>query len=318
MKIFFYEAFDEEREALLKAGADKLDCEMSWKTIQEVGNAEPPAPVISLRTQSVIPLQWAPKLKAILSRSTGFDHLTRYQAACADAVPLCGYLPLYCNRSVAEQALTLWMALLRRLPEQVAHFSSFDRDGLTGREAAGKKVLVIGVGHIGSEIVSIARGLKMPVKGVDPIHNLSDLEYVSFKDGAPWADIVAIAMNLTSENADYLSAEKIARLKDGALIVNVARGEFTPMAPLADAIDAGKLAGVGLDVFEHETDIGPGLRHGTHVDDSSPLARLARSPRVILTPHNAFNTHEAIRRKSEQTIAQLNHLLQTGEFIWKA
>ena len=85
MKTFFFEAFDEEREALLAFGCDKLDHDMSWKTIQEYfadGVPDlPPTDIISVRTQSIIPLKWAPHLKAILTRSTGFDHLVRYSVA---------------------------------------------------------------------------------------------------------------------------------------------------------------------------------------------------------------------------------------------
>ena len=319
MKIFFFEAFDEEREALLHFGCGEFDHDMSWKTIQEYFSDgipdEPPADIISVRTQSVIPPKWAPHLKAILTRSTGFDHLVRYCAAVQNP-PKCGYLPLYCNRSVAEQALTLWMALLRKLPLQMRHFNTFDRDGLTGRESFAKNLLVIGVGRIGSEIVSIGRGLGMAVKGVDPVKKMDDLDYVSFEEGAPWADIVAVAMNLNDSNNGYFSAERLAMLKPGALLVNIARGDFTPLKPLADAIESGRLGGAGLDVFEQETAIGPNLRGKTSMDDSSPLARLARHPNVILTPHNAFNTIEAVRRKSEQSVQQLRHFLQDDTFIW--
>ena len=319
MKTFFFEAFDEERNALLEFGCSELEHDMSWKTIQEYFSDGipdmPPADIISVRTQSIIPPKWAPHLKAILTRSTGFDHLTRYCAAVQQA-PKCGYLPLYCNRSVAEQALTLWMALLRRLPLQMSHFNSFDRDGLTGQETFAKKLLVIGVGHIGSEIVAIGRGLGMEVKGIDPVRKMDDLEYTTFEEDAPWADIVAIAMNLNETNNGYFTAERLAMLKQGALLVNIARGDFTPLKPLADAIENGHLGGAGLDVFEQETAIGPSLRSSSSMDSDSPLARLARHPNVILTPHNAFNTIEAVRRKSEQSVQQIRHFIQTGAFIW--
>ena len=316
MKVFFYEAFEEEHQALLANGAGALDSGFTWKTIQEYGSPEPPAPIISVRTQSAIPPEWAPKLQAILTRSTGYDHLTRYCRATGKNAPLCGYLPLYCNRSVAEQALTLWMALLRRLPEQMEHFSSFARDGLTGREAAAKRLLVIGVGKIGSEIVSIGRGLKMEVRGIDLVHRLPDLEYVSYEEGAPWADIIAVAMNLTDANAGYFSTERLGMLKPGALLVNIARGEFTPLAPLAEAIESGRLGGAGLDVFEQETKVGPNLRNNADLDKSSPLYRLSQAKNVILTPHNAFNTAEAVQRKSQQSVEQLRNLLEKGAFIW--
>ena len=103
MNVYFFEAFEEERAALVKYGAESLDAGFTWKTIQEAGMTEPPAPIISVRTQSAIPVEWAPKLKGILTRSTGYDHLSRYRLASGHAELPCGYLPLYCNRTVAEQ-----------------------------------------------------------------------------------------------------------------------------------------------------------------------------------------------------------------------
>jgi D-lactate dehydrogenase len=115
-------------------------------TIQEAGHASPPARLVSIRTQSQIPLAWAPELDAILSRSTGYDHLAAY-AATTEAPLALGFLPLYCHRAVAEQAMLLWMALLRRLPRQIAQFRTFHRDGITGGECAGRTLVVVGRSH---------------------------------------------------------------------------------------------------------------------------------------------------------------------------
>ena len=316
MNVYFFEAFEEERAALLKYGAESLDAGFTWKTIQEAGMTEPPAPIISVRTQSAIPVDWAPKLKGILTRSTGYDHLSRYRLASGHAELPCGYLPLYCNRTVAEQALLLWMALARKLPVQTRQFKAFNRDGLTGREILGKNLLVIGVGKIGTEIVSIGRGLGMNVKGVDPVHRLDDLEYVSYEDGAPWADIVAVAMKLTPENTGYFTIDRLNCLKQGALLVNVARGEFTPLAAIAEAVKSGRLGGVGLDVYETETKLGPQLREHPENWEGTPLQYLMDADNVILTPHNAFNTKEAVERKSEQSVRQVTEFLKSGKFIW--
>ena len=79
MDIFFFEAFEEEQAALKKYNAGEFDAGYTWKTIQEYNTNEPPADIISVRTQSKIPAEWAGKLKAILTRSTGFDHLTAYR-----------------------------------------------------------------------------------------------------------------------------------------------------------------------------------------------------------------------------------------------
>ena len=111
MDVFFFEAFEEEEKELKKHLPAYVNAGFSWKTIQEYGSKEPPAKIISTRTQSEYPLDWARKLEGILSRSTGYDHLKEYQKSSGIEVN-CGYLPLYCHRAVAEHALMLWMSLI--------------------------------------------------------------------------------------------------------------------------------------------------------------------------------------------------------------
>lgn len=316
-EIFFYEAFAEEQEALRRYLPSTVCAGFTPLTIQEYGQPLPGAPVISLRTQSIIPPEWAPGLRGILTRSTGFDHVTAYREQTGVAVPA-GYLPLYCNRSVAEQALLLWLALLRRLPVQTEQFRRFHRDGLTGSETLGKTLVVLGVGNIGSEIVQIGRGLGMRVIGVDPVRKLADLEYLDFADALPQADILACSMNLTAENRHYLDAARLATAKPGLLLVNVARGELLRFEDFPALLDSGQIGGLGIDVYDHESELAVSLRTGA--ESADPVVRatldLARRPNVICTPHNAFNTREAVERKSEQSIQQYLHLARTGVFLW--
>ncbi|MDD5727223.1 MAG: NAD(P)-dependent oxidoreductase [Victivallales bacterium] len=320
MDVFFFEAFDEEQKALKHYNNGEFEAAYSWKTIQEYGAAEPPAAIISIRTQSVIPAAWAGKLKAILTRSTGFDHLEAYReenSPKADKLHY-GYLPLYCNRAVAEQALCLWMALLRKLPRQVVNFREFNRDGITGGEARGRKLLVAGVGNIGSEIVRIGQGLGMEVTGVDPVRKFDFVNYGSYDAAAPDADIVVAAMNLNPTSRGYFGYAKLKQTKPGALFVNIARGELSPLADLLRLLREGHLGGLGMDVYENEKLIAPAMRGEIPADspEMQALAELAQLDNVIFTPHNAFNTCEAVARKSEQSIEQLRELKNTGGFLW--
>jgi D-lactate dehydrogenase len=143
MNIYFYEAFQEEADALRSLLGSDLTYELTSKTIQETGHSEAPARLISIRTQSKIPPEWAEKLDGILSRSTGYDHLIAYRKQINKPLPL-GYLEEYSTRAVAEHAVLLTMALLRKLPQQMRQFPAFNRDGLTGPECAGKNLLVVG------------------------------------------------------------------------------------------------------------------------------------------------------------------------------
>lgn len=302
MHVWFYEAFEEEVEALRRYLPGDIEAGFTWKTIQESGEIAPPARLISIRTQSAIPVSWHGQLDGLLARTTGWDHLV--------GLPFrCGYLPLYCNRAVAEQAMLLWMALLRRLPQQMAQFPRFHRDGLTGGECAGKHLLVVGAGHVGSEVVKIGRGLEMNVRRVDIIPERAD---VSIEEGLPWADIVVCSMNLTPHNRGYFNYARLKQARRGVIFVNVARGEMSPTADLVRLLDEGHLGGVGLDVYEDEGRLATALRSGK--GDFPLLGR----PNVILTPHNAFNTREAVERKARQSVEQVQTFLKTGRFIWEA
>jgi D-lactate dehydrogenase len=317
MDVFFFEAFTEEVEAIKRFLPERIKAEFTWKTIQEYDPAEPPAPVISLRTQSIIPAQWSRDLCGILTRSTGYDHLIRYRQLTGTDVA-CGYLPLYCHRAVAEQALLLWMALLRKLPRQVTSFASFHRDGLTGTEAAGKTLLVVGVGNIGSEIVKIGQGLGMTVFGVDLEHKHDFVDYVTIEEGLPHADIVVCAMNLTQDNQGYFNCKTFAQTRRGVLFVNVARGELSPALDLQQMLESGQLGGIGLDVYNYESELAVSLRCGavSTNEEVQAIEALAKRQDVIFTPHNAFNTYESVRRKAEQSVQQVENILKHQAFLW--
>ncbi len=303
MDIYFYEAFEEEVAALRRHLPAGVSAGFSDKTIQETGDWEPDAPLISIRTQSVVPPAWAVKVRGIVSRTTGYDHLV------GQKIPW-GYLPHYCSRAVAEQAILLVMALLRKLPQQIAQFPEFHRDGLTGQECAGKRLLVVGIGNIGAEVVKIAQALGMETKGVDLVQRHASVSYVSIDDGLKWADIIVCAMDLTDANAGYFRYETLQSAKRGVVFINIARGELSPTDDLVKLLDEGHLGALALDVYENESALAVALRSGK---TSFPLAG---RPNVILTPHNAFNTSEAVDRKAEQTVQQIVHFQKYGAFLW--
>jgi D-lactate dehydrogenase len=315
--VCFYEAFEEEAAALRRLLPADVSATYTDATIQESGHAAPPARFVSIRTQSQLPSDWAPRLDAILSRSTGYDHLADY-AAVVESPPALGYLPLYCHRAVAEQAMLLWLALLRRLPRQVEQFRSFHRDGITGRECAGRTLVVVGVGHIGHDVCTIGRALGMRVLGVDVDQRHTDVEYVDIASGLPQADVLVSAMDLNRGNAGYFDAAKWRQIKPGAVFVNVSRGELSPSTALLAALEARQLSGVGLDVYDHEARLAVALRSSTPTADVEVAATLALAERddCILTPHNAFNTLEAVNRKSEHSVQQILAFRASGKFLW--
>jgi D-lactate dehydrogenase len=318
LDVFFYEAFMEEAEELKQFLGTSCSFECSPMTIQELGHAKPPARLISIRTQSKLPTAWSDQIDGVLSRSTGYDHLIAYRSAIKKPMPL-GYLDEYASRAVAEQAILLAFALLRKLPAQMRQFTRFERDGLTGAECPGRHLLVVGVGRIGSEIYRIGGELGFTVKGVDIDRKKKDVDYVSKEEGLGWADVIIGAMNLTEVNRNYFNYSLLKRAKPGAIFVNIARGELSPINDLTTLLDEHILGGVGLDVYDNESVLGVVLRNpdANPSDEAAAIRRLAAFPNVILTPHNAFNTVEAVKRKSEMSVEQVKHFLKHKDFIWK-
>jgi D-lactate dehydrogenase len=317
LDVFFYEAFAEEEESLRRHLPANVHAGFTSKTIQESDDAKPPVPLVSIRTQSIVPAQWAGSLAGILTRATGYDGLKRFLLTTGAQVA-CGYLPLYCARAVAEQAALFWLALLRKLPLQTKQFATFHRDGLTGFECERKRLLVVGVGNIGSEIARIGKGLGMDVRGVDISQPHAFVSYVTKEEGLPWADVIVCAMNLTADNVGYFNYASFVQTKQGVIFVNVARGEMSPPVDLLQLMEEGHLGGVALDVFDGESALAVALRTGKGGEGESVKAtlELAKRPNVICTPHNAFNTVESVERKSEQSVQQIEHFLKDGKFLW--
>jgi len=319
MNVWFYEAFEEEAHTLQRLLPPGIEAGYCAATIQEAGHAVPPAGLISVRTQSHVPDAWEGRIDAVLSRSTGYDHLSALRERW-EVVPALGYLPKYCVTAVAEQALLMVMALLRRLPVQLAQVRRFERDGLTGHEARGRTVAVWGVGEIGLEILRLAQAIGMVAVGVDVDPWREGVPYVSEDEALARAEVVVCAMDLRSSNRGWFDAAKLARLRPGAVFVNVSRGELSPTPDLLAALESGHLAGVGLDVYDDEKDLAHALRSGQEPATPSARAAIAMLERrdALLTPHNAFNTAEAVERRSVDSVTQIRSWLDQRAFLWSA
>lgn len=295
MDVVFYEVFKEEEAALKKFLPKKITARFIPKTIQSSGTESLSATLISVRTQSRIPPEWTGKLSGILTRSTGYDHLMKYPKQIR-----CGYLGDYCARAVAEQAVLMSAALLRKLKKQITNFDKFNRDDITGRECKGSRLLVVGVGNIGSEVVDVAQGLRMEVKGVDIKRRRRNLHYVSLAEGMAWADVVVCALPLTEKTRGMLNYSIFKKARPGLIFVNISRAEVSPLKDLARLLKEGVLGGIGLDVFEEEPELAQCLAQNKK--SSSPAVKtvlfLKDTEKVIFTPHNAFNTEESVERKA--------------------
>jgi len=144
------------------------------------------------------------------------------------------------------------------------------------------------------------------------------VSYLRLKDGLAQADIIVCAMNLTADNVGYFHYELFKQAKPGVIFINIARGELSPIADLHRLLEEQRLGGVGLDVYEQETELAIALRQREipQTPSAQLTMELSKYPNVILTPHNAFNTQEALARKSQHTVLQVHQFLAHGKFLW--
>src|SRR4051812_2445301 len=198
--------------------------------------------------------------------------------------------------SVAEQALFMMLTLVKRAVELHALVKDgkwSTRLGLLPYDLYGKTVLIVGFGRIGTRTAKRCLAMEMTVQVYDPYKSAADIkaagcEPVTDLDAAlPRADFVTLHCPKTPETTGLFDAARLARMKASAYLINTARGGIVVEKALHDALVAGQLAGAGLDVFEQEP---PPLGHA-----------LFELPNVIIAPHVAGVTREALDRMGEQT-----------------
>lgn len=259
-----------------------------------------------------------PALKLIATRSTGFDHID-LAAAKARGIAVVN-VPFYGENTVAEFSFALLLALSRRIvdaDERVRETGVFSPSGLRGFDLAGKTIGVVGTGHIGAHVIRMAKGFGMKVIGFDAFPNAElsrtlDFPYVSLPELLAASDIVTLHVPYNPQTHHLINRENIGSLKKGAYLINTARGAVVETQALVDALTSGTLAGAGLDVLEEEGDLADeaALLTAPHPHEEELKTVLSNHylinhPRVIVTPHLAFNTQEAVERILNATIENI-------------
>ena len=249
-----------------------------------------------------------PSLKLIATRSTGYDHIDLDY--CRGRGITVSNVPVYGDNTVAEHTFALILALSRKVIQSHnrARAGDFSPAGLQGFDLRGKTLGVVGTGHIGVHVIRIARGFMMKVVALDsrPDKRLADaldFDYVDSLDALLAAsDIVTLHAPLVESTHHMINRETIWRMKKGALLINTARGGLVDTDSLLAALDAGHCAGAGLDVFEGETLIKEEnqlLSNDYNVDELRTVVKnlvLLRRENVVVTPHIAFSSIEALER----------------------
>lgn len=222
-----------------------------------------------------------PQLKYIGIGATGFNHIDL--AAAEELGVAVTNIPAYSTDAVAQHAI----ALLLQITNRPGTYDDVDTTPLTLLN--GKSIGIVGYGNIGRRIGEIAQALGMDV-----------IPYSKEPEKAIKADILSLNCPLTEENRHMVDKEFISRMKDGAILINTARGALVDEHALADALKSGKLKAAGLDVLEKEPP-----------DADCPLLNLEN---CVITPHIAFTPKETREKIIELLAENLRSYLEGGRF----
>ena len=261
-----------------------------------------------------------PALKLIATRSTGFDHIDLAAAGARGGALADG--PLYGENTVAEFAFALLLALSRRIidaDERVRTTGTFSTNGLRGFDLAGKTIGVVGTGHIGAHVIRMAQGFGMKVIGFDAYPNqelsrMLNFLYVSLPDLLDASDVVTLHVPYNEQTHHLINTENIGTIKKGTYLINTARGAIIETDALIEGLKSGIIAGAGLDVLEEEGKLADEITLLTSPHPNAEELKIALAnqylithPRVIVTPHCAFNTTEAVERILDTTIENIRN-----------
>lgn len=248
------------------------------------------------------------QLELIATRSTGYDHIDGDY--CREHGIVVANVPTYGDTTVAEHVFGLLLAISHNLVEAVdrTRRGDFSLQGLQGFDLRGKVLGVIGTGSIGLCVIEIANGFGMEVVAFDVRHNDEaarelGFRYVDMDELLAVSDVITLHVPFNPKTYHLISDEAFGKMKDGVVLINTSRGRIVDMRALVNAIGERKVSAAGLDVLPEE----PTIREEAELlrslfreehDLQALLADhiLLRLRNVIITPHSAFFTREAVQR----------------------
>lgn len=245
------------------------------------------------------------QLKLIVTRSTGYDHIDLDY--CKKRNITVTNIPAYGVHTVAEHTIALLLTITRNIIPSIERTrrGDFSQDGLEGIELFEKTIGIIGAGNIGSVVMEIAKGMGMKIliytRHPEKHENTDTIRYVNLDEVLSQSDVITVHVPLTPETKHMINMENIAKVKKGAILINAARGGIIETQAIVEGLEKGIIKAAGLDVLEEECDLreekelltGEFLSHCDLKTDLMNHVLLNRND-VIITPHNAFNSHEAV------------------------
>lgn len=257
------------------------------------------------------------KIKLIALRSAGFDHVD-LDAARSSGITVVR-VPKYSPEAIAEFAAGLILILNRKLLTSYLQGldNNFSLDGLVGFNLYKKTVGVIGTGNIGTAFVRIMNGFGCRLLAVDPepndiCRNLN-VNYVSLDYLLRESDIISLHCSLNERTMHLMDEKAYAKVKKNAMLINTGRGALCDTPALIQALESGNLGYAGLDVYEKEQDLFFKDHSGEIIHDELFL-KLRSLPNVIITPHQAFLTQEAVENIVKTTLSNITSFEQGDVF----
>ncbi len=320
MKIAFFE-IEEWEEDYLKSKLKKHDLIFSRDVLNKKNiNSVKDADVISIFIYSVVNkniLDGFENLKAIATRSTGFDHIDL--KSCKKKNIFVANVPYYGENTVAEHTFALILDLSRNIHKSYERTirGNFSLEGLRGFDLKEKTIGIIGLGHIGQHVARIARGFEMKILVYDKYKNKKleknlKFKYTSLNNLFKNSDIITFHCPYNRKTHHILNNKSIKLVKKGAYIINTSRGGLIDARALVKALVKGDLGGAALDVLEEESLIKEEIQLLSKNFPKENLQNLLENhllltfDNVIITPHNAFNSKEALQRILNTTIDNIN------------
>lgn len=324
MKFYCFELQDWEANFIQTKFKDTLELvfnpdNLSIDNADQAKDAEGLVIFVNSKVDKTV-LDRLPSLKFIATMSTGFDHIDIEE--CKKRNIAVSTVPTYGENTVAEHAFALIFAIARKLVESVERVKqgNFSPVGLTGFDLFGKQIGVVGVGNIGTHVIRIAKGVGMDViayKRTPDQKLATDLgfRFVEMDELLRESDIITLHVPYTKETHHMLNEESFSKMKDGVVIINTARGALIDTNALVNALSSGKVSAAGLDVLEGEAMIKEEhelLHKDMPMEDLKTVIEdhmLLTNPKVVITPHNAFNSTEALQRILNTTAENILNFL---------
>lgn len=274
--------------------------------------------VISVFTDSKIDasvIDAFPNLKLIALRSTGFDHIDLKKAEEKGIVVV--NVPAYGETTVAEFAFALLLSITKKIlkaSQSVKETEKFSREGLMGFDLKGKTLGIIGTGHIGASAIKIARGFDMEVLAFDAFPNNElaeslDFTYTTLEELFSKSDFISLHVPYLPSTKHLINQNNISFIKRGTVIINTSRGEIVETEALIHGLEVGILAGAGLDVLENELALR--VEGQDQTEEEKLNDKLMEMDNVIITPHIASATKEAMDRIKQTTVDNIKAFINS-------